>query len=198
MDECAADDADATRGSVSRYYGQVLTKSTDLKTSAACCSGAPHPVIAQIFAAIPHEVTSKFYGCGAPLPLGVRGLRFLDLGSGSGRDCYAAAALVGESGRVTGVDMTAEQLSVARAHSDEYCKSILGFPCNMEFKEGYIEKLEGAGIPADSFDVCMSNCGGNLQREREGERGRERVKPTHNVCEVQNLKSPLHSDFMQY
>jgi len=51
----------------------VLTKSTDLKTSAACCSGAPHPVIAKIFASIPTEVTSKFYGCGAPLPLGVHG-----------------------------------------------------------------------------------------------------------------------------
>jgi hypothetical protein len=57
-------------------------------------------VIAKIFAAIPHEVTSKFYGCGAPLPLGVCGRRFLDLGSGSGRDCYARAALWGAGQRV--------------------------------------------------------------------------------------------------
>ena len=48
----------------------------------------------------------------------------LDLGSGSGRDCYAAAALVGESGRVTGVDMTAEQLATARKHSESFCKSL--------------------------------------------------------------------------
>ena len=53
--------------------GQTLTKSSDLKSSAACCSGAPHPVIAKIFERIPHEVMSKFYGCGAPLPLGVDG-----------------------------------------------------------------------------------------------------------------------------
>ena len=151
---------------MSKYYGQVLTKSTDLKTSAACCSGAPHPVIAKIFAAIPHEVTSKFYGCGAPLPLGVCGLRFLDLGSGSGRDCYAAAALVGAAGSVTGVDMTAEQLAVARAHADTYCNNTLGFKCNMEFKEGYIEKLEEAGIPANVFDVAMSNCVVNLSPDK--------------------------------
>lgn len=37
----------------------------------------------------------------------------LDLGSGSGRDCYLAAALVGENGTVTGIDMTAEQLEVS-------------------------------------------------------------------------------------
>ena len=36
----------------------------------------------------------------------------MDLGSGSGRDCYAAAALVGEAGTVTGVDMTSEQIEV--------------------------------------------------------------------------------------
>ena len=54
----------------------------------------------------------KFYGCGAPLPAGIDGLTVLDLGSGSGRDCYAAAALVGEHGSVIGVDMTPEQLQV--------------------------------------------------------------------------------------
>ena len=43
---------------------------------------------------------------------GIDGLRVLDLGSGSGRDCYAAAALVGEGGSVTGIDMTAEQIEV--------------------------------------------------------------------------------------
>jgi len=66
----------------------------------------------QIFAKVPAEVLDKFYGCGAPLPTGIDGLTVLDLGSGSGRDCYAAAALVGESGSVIGVDMTREQLEV--------------------------------------------------------------------------------------
>ena len=40
----------------------------------------------------------------------MEGLTVLDLGSGSGRDCYVAAALVGEHGRIIGVDMTPEQI----------------------------------------------------------------------------------------
>lgn len=57
---------------------------------------------------------SKFYGCGAPLPLGIDGLHVLDLGSGSGRDCYVCSALVGPSGSVVGVDMTDEQNAVRK------------------------------------------------------------------------------------
>ena len=153
--------------SVSKYYGQVLKKGSDLKTSAACCSGSPHPVIADIFKKIPSEVIEKFYGCGAPLPLGVNGLRFLDLGSGSGRDCYAAAALVGECGTVTGLDMTAEQLAIARKHATEFCTQTLGFKkANMQFVEGKIEHLAEAGIPAGEFDICMSNCVVNLSPDK--------------------------------
>ncbi len=40
-------------------------------------------------------------------------VQVLDLGSGSGRDCYLASALVGPDGQVTGVDMTREQLDVS-------------------------------------------------------------------------------------
>ena len=60
----------------------------------------------KIFSKIPEEVTSKFYGCGSPLPLGIEGLKVLDLGSGSGRDSYGAAALVGESGSVVGANLS--------------------------------------------------------------------------------------------
>lgn len=50
--------------------------------------------------------------------------RVLDLGSGSGRDCYVCSALVGEGGSVTGVDMTPAQLAVARKYADEYCTQV--------------------------------------------------------------------------
>lgn len=66
------------------------------------------------------QVDEKFYGCGAPLPCGVAGLRVLDLGSGSGRDCYVMSKFVGENGSVIGVDMTEEQLAVARDHTAEF------------------------------------------------------------------------------
>jgi arsenite methyltransferase len=48
------------------------------------------------------DITEKFYGCGAPLPAGIDGLTVLDLGCGSGRDCYVSAKLVGPKGRVIG------------------------------------------------------------------------------------------------
>jgi arsenite methyltransferase len=146
-------------------------------------------VVQKIIKNIPAEVREKFYGCGAPLPLGIEGLRVLDLGSGSGRDCYAAAAMVGEKGAVTGIDMTAEQLKVAREHAARYCTETLGYAKpNMEFIEGgsghkcalfismltfslrgyagYIERLEEAGVKAESFDIAISNCVVNLSPDK--------------------------------
>ncbi len=35
----------------------------------------------------------------------------LDLGCGSGRDCYMLSQLVGEKGHVTGIDMTEDQVN---------------------------------------------------------------------------------------
>lgn len=95
----------------------MLKSSKDLKTSACTAAGRPHPLLVRLMGRLPAEVLDKFYGCGAPVPLGIEGLRVLDLGSGSGRDCYLAAALVGEAGSVTGVDMTAEQLEARRLPS---------------------------------------------------------------------------------
>ena len=65
---------------VQQYYGETLATSADLKTSACCAAGAPPPHIRDILRRIPSPVTDKFYGCGAPLPLGMEGLRVLDLG----------------------------------------------------------------------------------------------------------------------
>ncbi len=78
--------------------------------------------------------TCRYYGCGSPFLTGVEGLTVLDLGSGSGRDCYVVAAMVGEAGHVIGIDMTEEQLDVARKHVDSYCREALGYAKpNMSF-----------------------------------------------------------------
>uniref|UniRef100_A0A8C7R763 Methyltransferase type 11 domain-containing protein n=1 Tax=Oncorhynchus mykiss TaxID=8022 RepID=A0A8C7R763_ONCMY len=44
---------------------------------------------------------SRFFGCALPVPEKLQDCRILDLGSGSGRDCYALGILVGETGHVT-------------------------------------------------------------------------------------------------
>ena len=54
----------------------------------------------------------RYYGCGLVIPEQLEGMAVLDLGSGAGQDCFVLSKLVGESGSVTGVDMTDEQVYV--------------------------------------------------------------------------------------
>ncbi|KAJ1897077.1 hypothetical protein LPJ66_003602 [Kickxella alabastrina] len=147
--------------SVKDYYGKVLQTTNDLKTSACTGSSKPHPIVCRLLRTLPQAVTDKFYGCGNPLPLGIAGKDVLDLGSGSGRDCYVAAALVGPQGSVTGVDMTDEQLQTARENIDAFGQT-LGYQPNLKFLTGYIEALEDAGVANESKDICISNCVVNL------------------------------------
>mmetsp|Transcript_2202 Transcript_2202/g.6522 ORF Transcript_2202/g.6522 Transcript_2202/m.6522 type:complete len:381 (+) Transcript_2202:190-1332(+) len=158
---------EGTYESVQNYYGKVLSTSKDLKTSACTASGRPHPEILRLIQKVPAEINEKFYGCGAPIPLGISGRRVLDLGSGSGRDCYVAAALVGESGFVTGVDMTDEQLAVSQKYVEEFCQTTLGYAQpNMKFVKGFIEYLDQAGIEDESQDLVISNCVVNLSPDK--------------------------------
>jgi len=87
------------RKDVSQYYGKTLETSKDLKTN-ACCLGDPGYTAreAEALAKIHPEVTKKFYGCGSPIPQAIEGATLLDLGCGSGRDCFLASAIVGETG----------------------------------------------------------------------------------------------------
>jgi SAM-dependent methyltransferase len=163
--------ADNVLDVVTDYYGKVLQKTSDLKTSACCSMSAPPPALRKIMALLPIEVVERFYGCGNPIPNGIDGLTVVDLGSGSGRDCYIAAALVGEKGKVIGVDMTDEQLAVARAHADKYCTKTLGYSeSNLDFRKGLIEQLtdsKGANIEKNSVDLVISNCVVNLSPRKD-------------------------------
>ena len=89
-----------------------------------------------------------------------------DLGSGSGRDCFALAKLVGPGGRVVGVDMTDEQLAVARAHVGAFCGSLGYAEPNCTFVKGYIEDLAACGLGDGSFDLIVSNCVVNLSPDK--------------------------------
>lgn len=151
---------------VSEYYSKVLQGSKDLKTGACTAGGAPPLKIREILRTIPDEVLNKFYGCGAPLPLGIQGLDILDLGSGSGRDCYVCSALVGEEGTVVGIDMTEEQNEVARRHADGFAHKLGFAESNMRFVTGHIELLDQAGIADESVDLVISNCVVNLSPDK--------------------------------
>ena len=85
----------------------------------------------------------------------------LDLGSGGGMDCFLAGPRVGATGRVIGVDMTADMLSKARKNVESY-RTQSGLD-NVEFRLGEIEHLPLADA---SIDVVLSNCVINLSPDQ--------------------------------
>jgi arsenite methyltransferase len=100
--------------------------------------------------AVPDGSVESFAGVANPWALGrlEPGECVLDLGSGAGTDSLVAAQMVGEDGRVTGIDMTPEMLAKARAAAVEMGAT------NVEFVEGEAERLPFAD---ESFDVVVSN-----------------------------------------
>lgn len=158
------EDAHPSTDWIKDYYGKVLTSSADLRTSACCAAEAPPRHIRAALENVHEEVKDRFYGCGSPIPAGLDGATVLDLGCGSGRDCYVLAQLVGPAGRVIGVDMTDEQLTVARRHLDFHADRF-GY-ANVDFVSGYIEDLAAAGIADESVDLVVSNCVLNLSPDK--------------------------------
>jgi arsenite methyltransferase len=152
---------------VRKYYGEVLSQTKDLKTSACTSAEKPHKMIRDTLQMIPQKIIEKFYGCGTPIPLGIKGCNVLDLGSGSGRDCYIAANIVGQEGNVIGVDMTDQQLQVANEHVQEYMTKLKYNRTNLRFVKGYIEELQKLDIEPGTIDLVISNCVVNLSPNKK-------------------------------
>ena len=151
---------------VKDYYGKTLQTSADLKTEACCTPDDMPSYVKRLLSNVHDEVLAKYYGCGLVTPLALEGARILDLGSGSGRDVYALAQLVGPKGEVVGVDMTDEQIAVARAHVDWHRKKFGYKTSNVRFLHGYIERLDELGLEPGSFDIIVSNCVINLSPDK--------------------------------
>ena len=153
--------------SVKEYYGKQLQSNADLVSGACCCTEKPPEEIGEVLPLIADEIMSKFYGCGSPLPPLLEGMTILDLGCGSGRDVYIASKLVGESGVAIGVDMTTEQIEVAKKYQEEQRERFDFGSSNVKFLQGYIEDLGSLGIEDNSVDVVISNCVINLSPAKE-------------------------------
>jgi SAM-dependent methyltransferase len=151
---------------VREYYGSILKSRRDLKSSVCCTSDALPPHQREAIKLIDDEILERFYGCGSPIPTVIESAVVLDLGCGTGRDAYLAAYQVGCEGRVIGIDMTDEQLDVARSHLDRQMSRFGFLRPNVEFIKGYIEVLEAAGIEDNSVDVVISNCVINLSPDK--------------------------------
>ena len=115
---------------------------------------------AELLDRVPPGAVESFAGVGYFFDLAglADGESVIDLGSGSGMDVFCAAERVGASGRVVGVDFTAEQLEKARRIAEESGYS------QVEFREGRIEQLPAE---AERFDCVISNGVINLAPDKE-------------------------------
>lgn len=104
---------------------------------ALCCPVNYNP---QYLKTLPAEIIERDYGCGDPSAFVREGETVLDLGSGGGKICYIASQIVGEKGRVIGVDTNLEMLALANKYRHEIGKTI-GFS-NTEFRYGKIQDLQ--------------------------------------------------------
>jgi arsenite methyltransferase len=118
-------------GVLARYSQGAEVVQADL-----CC---PVDYDRELLAILPQEIIDKDYGCGDPSRYVRQGDVVLDLGSGSGKICYMAAQLVGESGSVIGVDMNDDMLALARKYQQEMADKIGSD--RVRFVKGQIQDL---------------------------------------------------------
>jgi len=152
---------------VRKRYGQIAQSETSCcAAGSSCCGSSSVDQISrkigysrQDIGSVPQGADLGL-GCGNPVALASihEGDTVLDLGSGAGLDCFLAAAKVGETGRVIGVDMTAEMVEKARANAEK------GGYDNVEFRLGEIEHLP---VADSSITIIISNCVINLSPEKQ-------------------------------
>jgi SAM-dependent methyltransferase len=153
---------------VREKYGKVASERQSCCGPSSCGCGSPSATSAisrkigytdDDLKVVP-EGSNLGLGCGNPVALASLkpGETVLDLGSGPGFDSFLAARRVGSTGKVIGVDMTAEMLAKARENAQK------GGYTNVEFRLGEIEHLP---VADSSMDVIISNCVINLAPDKE-------------------------------
>jgi SAM-dependent methyltransferase len=153
---------------VKEKYGQAaLTVASGV---GSCCGAAPSsvecdPITSNLYGAgeiagLPAEAVVASLGCGNPTALAQinAGETVLDLGSGGGIDVLLSARRVGPTGKVYGLDMTDEMLTLARENQRKAGVE------NVEFLKGEIEDIP---LPDNSVDVIISNCVINLSADKD-------------------------------
>ena len=151
---------------VKEIYGKIATQTKQDNAASCCgaggCSTEVYNIMSEEYTDLQgyHPDADLGLGCGLPTQFATMkpGDTVLDLGSGAGNDCFVARAVVGETGKVIGVDMTEKMIDLARDNAEK-----LNFN-NVEFRLGEIEKLP---LAADRVDVVVSNCVLNLVPDKQ-------------------------------
>jgi len=149
-----------------RYAAVARGQGTECGCGPSCCGPAASSAdtsralgySAEELAQAP-EGSNLGLGCGNPQAIASLkpGETVLDLGSGGGFDCFLAARAVGAQGRVIGVDMTADMVSLSRKNAAK------AGTATVEFRLGEIEHLP---VADSSVDVIISNCVINLSPDK--------------------------------
>ena len=109
---------------------------------------------------LPDGALAASAGCGNPTALASLrpGETVVDFGSGGGIDCFLAARAVGPQGRVIGIDMTPDMVTLAKENARKLDLT------NVEF---HLTEMEGTPIQSDSVDVIISTCVINLAPDKD-------------------------------
>jgi ubiquinone/menaquinone biosynthesis C-methylase UbiE len=152
---------------VQEKYGQIAAQSKTQNESSCCgatcgCSTIDYTVMADDYTKLKGYLADADLGLGCGLPteftLIKEGDTVVDLGSGAGNDAFIARSIVGEKGKVIGIDFTEKMIEKARANATK-----LNYK-NVEFRQGDIENMPLAGNIAD---VVVSNCVLNLVPDKK-------------------------------
>lgn len=122
---------DVNTAVLDRYSEGARERQADL-----CC---PVDYDTGLLKALPREIIDRDYGCGDPSRYVHPGDTVLDLGSGGGKICYMAAQIVGQGGRVIGVDMNDDMLELARSYQTQMQEQ---FGTRIDFVKGQIQDLK--------------------------------------------------------
>lgn len=153
---CLLQDTRDSRSGVKQFYAEAAgDRRADILNPVSYAD----PLLSHI----PAEFRFRGYGCGSPiLDAALQGgERVVDLGSGTGVECFIAARLVGAEGQVTGIDMLDPMLALANRGAEQV-RASLGFD-NLRFVKGYLEEMP---LETDSVDVLVSNCVLNLSPDK--------------------------------
>lgn len=152
---------------VKEKYGDIAKQSKEEAGGCGCGCGSKkklvnYTIMSDDYTGLDGYSKDADLGLGCGLPTEYADLKVgdtvVDLGSGAGSDVFIASRIVGESGKVIGIDMTEEMYDLANEN-----KAKLGFK-NVEFKIGEIENLP---LEDESTDVVISNCVLNLVPDKK-------------------------------
>lgn len=144
-----AEQGEATGLDIEQAVGQRYSAASRAAEPVLCC---PIQYDTDLLKVLPQELIERDYGCGDPSRYVQPGEVVLDLGSGGGKICYIASQVVGESGRVIGVDMNDDMLALARRYQQDIGDRI-GWH-NVEFHKGRIQDL---ALDLDAFESYLAS-----------------------------------------